>query len=1067
MRRLLVALALVAAATPLAATVATTPAAAEDAFTARGSVNQVYAYGLGANVGVQLLDGDEDVVQTGTSDAQGAYLFRKVTEGSDYSVVRTTDQADVEDLTVTTPDENPDDAHYAQEAAAHPIPEGFGYLNTRDGTKLSINVTFPNDGSPGPWPVIVNYSGYDPSQPGSPPREAAVYQYQGYVVVGINMRGTTCSGGAFDFVEPVQATDGYDAIETLAHQSWSNGHVGMVGISYSGYSQLYVGATNPPHLDAIAPASPFSDTFSGILDPGGILNDGFAVDWATERENDAKPAAHSWVKQRINNGDTTCAANQVMRLQSSPLLQRIHSTPFIPADHSLDYLNTETFISKIKMPTFLSSQWQDEQTGGSAANLVPLFDPNTEVYGNFTNGVHVEPMSPSEISEQMWFVDLFVGHRIPHTSSLLALGAPKVLAELFEMPEKEADFGLSYNSWALQGTYEKALAYYRSRPRIRVRWENGAVAGKEGEPFATATTRYTAWPPPGETVDRQYLEPDGALGAAAPTVPDADARASSSYTYDPTTKRDHSFDGSTDDAWAAHPNVHWNVLTEGNSLSYVSAPYTQKVAYAGNSSVDLWVKSSAADTDFEATLTEVRPDGKEVFIQSGWLRASHRKLDTAKSTALQPIQTNLEADAANLPADQFVPIRIRMFPFAHVIRPGSRLRLNIEAPGGNQDFWAFETIAGTATNSVGHSVGMPSSIALPKLPASGVPAVPATLPACTLPGVTTQAVALRNQPCRDYVPARRATDVTLAVDNDDMFVGWTAPAGAQPDSYVVTPTLAPGAPAGAVAPAPLTVAGDTPHVGFLKVAANVPLQFTVQAVYGATTAPASDASLPGAVTPYALRRFGSWEKFVTRQLIDFTSKAPAPDVTAGVAALNGGQSAEDYIVSVRHGVDATTNVDPVTRLYFAYFGRTPDRSGLLHWVKKRRGGATLSSISQAFAASSEFKTKYGPLSNTQFVDRVYANVLGRAGDPSGRTYWIGQLNKKKKSRGQVMLNFSDGTEYRGKAQAKVDVVNLYIAMLAKAPTTPQLTDALTRLTAGTPLSTIADELLRSSDYVIA
>ena len=632
------------------------------------------------------------------------------------------------------------------------------------------------------------------------------------------------------------------------------------------------------------------------------------------------------------------------------------------------------------------------------------------------------------------------------------------------MPDKEADFDLSYNGWASQGTYENALAYYRSRPHIRVRWENGSVAGREGEPFAPVTSRYTAWPVPGTTAERQYLEPDGALGAKAPTVPAADARASSSYTYDPTTKRDHSFDGGTDDAWAAHPNVHWNVLTEGNSLSYLSAPYTQKVAYAGNSSVDLWLKSSAADTDLEATLTEVRPDGKEVFIQSGWLRASHRKLDTAKSTVLQPVQTNLEADAADLPAGQFVPVRIRMFPFAHVIRPGSRLRLNIEAPGGNQDFWAFEALPGTATDSVGHSVGMPSSIALPRLPASGVPGVPVALPACTLAGVTTQAVALRNQPCRDYLPARRPTAVTATADGADVHVAWTAPSGPAPDSYTITAALAAGAPDGATAPAPVTVAGSALTTTLAGVTADVPLEFTVSAVYGATTAPASDASLPVTVDPFAKRLFGSWAAFAARQLSDFTGAAKAADVTAGAAALDAGQTPESYVLALRHDADAVANVDPVTRLYWAYFQRTPDAAGQAYWVRKRHAGTTLIKVSNTFAASSEFKAKYGSLSNQAFVQLVYHNVLGRAGDPGGVSYWTGQLNAKKKSRGQVMLNFSESSEFKGKSAARVDVIDLWIAMLRRAPTTVELSDALTQLGGAADLDTIVDQVLQTTEY---
>ena len=56
----------------------------------------------------------------------------------------------------------------------------------------------------------------------------------------------------------------------------------------------------------------------------------------------------------------------------------------------------------------------------------------------------------------------------------------------------------------------------------------------------------------------------------------------------------------------------------------MTAPFTTETAMAGQGSVDLWLRSSAADTDLEVTLTEVRPDGQEEYIQSGWLRASHR-----------------------------------------------------------------------------------------------------------------------------------------------------------------------------------------------------------------------------------------------------------------------------------------------------------------------------------------------------------------------------------------------------------------------------------------------------------
>ena len=99
----------------------------------------------------------------------------------------------------------------------------------------------------------------------------------GYAVVDVNMRGTGCSGGAFDYFERLQSLDGYDVVETVARQPWVlNGKVGMVGVSYGGISQLFVGATAPPHLAAITPLSVIDNTATTLY-PGGMLNTGFAL----------------------------------------------------------------------------------------------------------------------------------------------------------------------------------------------------------------------------------------------------------------------------------------------------------------------------------------------------------------------------------------------------------------------------------------------------------------------------------------------------------------------------------------------------------------------------------------------------------------------------------------------------------------------------------------------------------------------------------------------------------------------------------------------------------------------
>jgi predicted acyl esterase len=124
-------------------------------------------------------------------------------------------------------------------------------LTTRDGTKLAIDVHPPTSpaGEPGlppgtpipigpafapPYPTLIENSGYGYADPAGPVNGiAALANLMGFAVVDVNMRGTGCSGGAFDYFEPLRDLDGYDVIETIAAQPWVRDHkVGMTGISY-------------------------------------------------------------------------------------------------------------------------------------------------------------------------------------------------------------------------------------------------------------------------------------------------------------------------------------------------------------------------------------------------------------------------------------------------------------------------------------------------------------------------------------------------------------------------------------------------------------------------------------------------------------------------------------------------------------------------------------------------------------------------------------------------------------------------------------------------------------------
>ncbi len=183
-------------------------------------------------------------------------------------------------------------------------------------------------------------------------------------------------------------------------------------------------------------------------------------------------------------------------------------------------------------------------------------------------------------------------------------------------------------------------------------------------------------------------------------------------------------------------------------MSYVSAPLSSDTTVIGGGAVNLWVQSSTPDVDLQATISEVRPDGNETFVQNGWIRASERKLATTSTnlfdqtpTPVEPIPTFLASDVQPMPAGEFVPVTIPLYYQGHAYRAGSRIRVTISAPNGTQPVWSFDETrpeGTTADISIGFGPGMPSDLILPVVP--GVE-VPAGLPPCP---------SLRNEPCRSY-----------------------------------------------------------------------------------------------------------------------------------------------------------------------------------------------------------------------------------------------------------------------------------------------------------------------------
>jgi hypothetical protein len=292
-----------------------------------------------------------------------------------------------------------------------------------------------------------------------------------------------------------------------------------------------------------------------------------------------------------------------------------------------------------------------------------------------------------------------------------------------------------------QPTYASAKAAFEQLKPIRVLFDNGAGGTQPGQPQPAFEQSFTKFPVPNTTPRFWYFTNGGGLSGSRPPQAGAD-----SFTWNAHARPLTDFSGDTGSGtnglWTATPPYHWAKPPAGSAASYVSKPFTQNTTVIGAGAVHAWVRSSTPNVDLQATVTEIRPDGKETFVQNGWVRANERKLDASKSTLLEPVLSLRASDVSPMPKGRYVKVTIPLYYQGHAYRAGSRLRVVLTAPNGDQPIWSFgETLPkGHANVSIAHSKSMPSSIILPVVPNVSVPT---GLPPC--PG-------LRGEPCRNYQP---------------------------------------------------------------------------------------------------------------------------------------------------------------------------------------------------------------------------------------------------------------------------------------------------------------------------
>jgi len=718
-----------------------------------GSIQQIYVQDAEPGSTVLLVNPGNQVIRTAETDAFGSKIFREVRPLPGYRVIQRqgSDVAGTRKVRSLKPGDNPKQSYYDN---LPPLQAGLNYVRMRDGVTLAMTVRLPigktiNDG---PFPTVIEHTGYAGAAPGNllasllsgvndplAPSSATVIggalaPLLGYASVSMQMRGSGCSGGAFDMFALPTTYDGYDAIEAVAAQPWSKGKVGLAGISYSGISQMFMAGTRPPNLAAIAPMSITTDLYTGTGYPGGIFNSGFALSWVSERVDDAQPAPEAgqqWARTLINQGDEQCRENQKLRLQTLNVFDLIEDNP----NRTPLIFNQRTpgnWMKNIEVPVFLTGQYQDEQTGGDFPTALKNLDRNRNVWIMMQNGVHNDSISPSTVTQWVEFMDIFIAKRVPRVPGLF-VGPSSPFSALLggraDPIEQSEYIGLPN-----VGAAERA--FRRDNPRVQLLMDNGAGPSGPGGLGATWKIDSNSWPLKNAKPRTWYLGNAGVLRTKKPT-----GRSAARYVADPGARPLTNL--ASGGVGAPQPDFNWAPVADGKGLGFVTAPLARDTIVAGGSSLTVQLKSTALDTDLQVSLSEIRPDAQETYVQTGWLRASHRKLKKNGRNPLDIQPTHLKQDKAPLPGNRFVQVRVPIFPVVHAFRAGSRIRVTIMAPGGDRSEWELDSIDdGTAENRILIGGKQPSALTLSVL--NGADAQGTPLPG---PGV------LRAQPTRDYETA--------------------------------------------------------------------------------------------------------------------------------------------------------------------------------------------------------------------------------------------------------------------------------------------------------------------------
>ena len=465
----------------------------------------------------------------------------------------------------------------------------------RDGVHLACDVYLParadETNAEDRWPAILMRTPYLKSSEMAL-EVARYYTSHGYAYVAMDVRGRGDSEGVFvPYVN--DGRDGYDAIEWLATQSWSDGALGTVGGSYPGCIQWLTALEQPPHLRAmivaVSPSDPFVENPTGEHSPmdlcwlhfvsGRTLQPMAAVNWEA-------------VYQHL----------PLLTMDERAGRRNEHWRADLAHPQLDDYWGPRRYqhaFERVTAPVLHVSGWYDDEQVGTPLNFI----------GMTTRSGSPEARSGQRLLMGPW------GHQI-NTKAKLG----------------EVDFG------------PQALVDLRGE---QIRWfnrwlkgaENSGGEGDATDPDTSAPVRIFVmganewrdereWPLARTAWTRYYLHSGGRAnsrfgdGALSPAAPAADEPADS-YRYDPA--RPVPFLTEPTSSQIGGPDDYAAVERRDDVLVYVTEPLAQDVEVTGPISVELYAASSAPDTDFTAKLTDVWPNGFVQRLCDGIVRARFRE----------------------------------------------------------------------------------------------------------------------------------------------------------------------------------------------------------------------------------------------------------------------------------------------------------------------------------------------------------------------------------------------------------------------------------------------------------